>query len=415
MIQDLRGQIDQQASDMADLNRRLDRVCQERDSAEAACDHLESEIRRAGDEIQDLQVSLADREREVDMVRDELSTTLNTLDRVRSALQRAESASSPISPNSTGHTATLRAERDAAFTEARRITASLDRTTADLRQATTDRDAARAEVLDLRNRSASPGPDQPPAKRSHSSPPPDRTPTSPPFDHADREGDSTGSGREASQKDSGGGTDQSSPDRSEIKDDGGGQHSPDRLPIREDVEEHHTPEPSESGHEDQGSSASNQSSEGEAETERSADSTDDEILAARSRSRSEVRRGSVPLGGANQPIDLSGTAGPSRLNSQDQPPPSPGSQHYAGQSPPRTRMILSTLTKRLVTAPGRLFSRKVRRTAVPVAGTEYRDDLITGAHVQDLLHVDSESGITSSLASLIVDFASFPFSVLGSD
>ncbi|GMF16094.1 unnamed protein product [Phytophthora fragariaefolia] len=172
--------------------------------------------------------------------------------------------------------------------------------------------------------------------RSHSSPPPDRTPTPPLSDHANREGDSSGSGREASQEASGGGTDQSSPDQSEIQDDGGGQHSPGRSPIREDVEERHTPEPSESGHDDRGSSASNQSSEGEVETDWSANSTEDEILAARSRSRSEACRGSVPLGCAKQPIDLSGSASPSRQNPQVQPPPSPGLQHSAGQSPPRT-------------------------------------------------------------------------------
>ncbi|GMF51099.1 unnamed protein product [Phytophthora fragariaefolia] len=498
MIQDLRGQIDQQASEIADLNRRLNRIWQERDSAEVACAHLEREIRRAGDEIQDLQASLADRKREVDMVRDELSATLGTLDRVRSDLPRAESTLTPASQPSAGMTATLRAERDAAITEARWITASLDRAIADLHQGTIDRDAARTEILDLRDddtqneyrhlrglhdqtdaelrqassllsevvewvdhcrgdlsplakrgrsRSSSPGSDQPQDKRSHSSPPPDRTPTPPPSDHADREGGSSGSGRETSQEASGDKTSWCSHDLSEIQDDGGELSSPERTPVQVDGEEHHTPEPSSSGHEDQISSVSNRSSEGEEETGQSADSTDDEILAARSRSRSEARRTSIPQGGADQPIDLSGSQ-----NQQNQPPPSTGSQHSAGQlpqqtpdqppppsppsspdslpgTPPRpvrstltplrfpvgnslpgfdrirqftqaevdpwpsrllnqiqiTGMILLTLTKRLVTEPGWLFPRKIRGTAVSAPGTEYRDDLITGAHVQDLL------------------------------
>ncbi|GMF55632.1 unnamed protein product [Phytophthora fragariaefolia] len=370
-IQDLRGQIDQQALEIADLNRHLDRICQERNSAEVACAHLEGEISRASDEIQDLQTSLADREREVDIVRDELSTTLGTLDRVRSDLQRAESTLAPTSQPSAGLTTTLRGERDAAITEARRITTSLDHATADLRQTATDRDAARAEILDLReypsplgDRSVSYhsyvyrieiGPDSsrlraprpserrhpecPPAKRSHLSPPPDRTPTPPPSDHADRDGNDSGSGREMSQEASGDEISRSSRDLTEIQDDGGELPSPERTPAQEDSDEHHTPEPSSSGREDQDSSASHRSSEGEEETEQSSDSTDDEILAARSRSRSEAHCSSVPPGDASQPIDLFGSASNDRRgqqNQQHQPPPSPESQHSAGQPSQQT-------------------------------------------------------------------------------
>ncbi|GMF63934.1 unnamed protein product [Phytophthora fragariaefolia] len=306
----------------------------------------------------------------------------------------------------------------------------------------------------VRNRSASPGPVQAPAKRSHSSSLTDRISTSPPSDRADHGGDGSDSGRETSQGASGGGTDQSSPDRSEIQHNGGEQPSPEHSPIRDDDEERNSSESSDSGHEDQGSSASNPSSEGEAETKQSANSTDDDVLAARFRSRSEARHSSAPLGDAYQPIDLSDSTSPDRRDQQNQPSPSPGLQHSTGQSPLRTPdrppptsppsspdsppgwppppawrgltqprfkvgnslsgfdrirpftqaevnpwpsqllsqiqitvMILSTLTKRLVTEPDWLLPRKVRGTAVPVAVTEYSDDLITGAHVQALLNL----------------------------
>ncbi|GMF44470.1 unnamed protein product [Phytophthora fragariaefolia] len=508
-FQDLRRQIDHQALEIADLNRHLDRICQERDSAEVACAHVEGEISRASDEIQDLQTSLADREHEVDIVRDELSTTLGTLDRVRSDLKRAESTLAPTSQPTAGLTTTLRAERDATITEARRITASLDRTTADLRQTATDRDAARAEILNLRDddiqnayrqlrglhdqtdaelrrassllsevvewvdhhrgglsplakrgrsRFSSPGSDQPPAKRFHSSPPPDCTLTPPPSDHADHDGDDSGSGREMSQGTSGDETSRSSLHLTEIQDDGSELPSPERTPAQEDSDEHHTPEPSSSGREDQGLLCQPQifRRRGE-ETEQSADSTDNAILAARSRSRSrsEARRSSVPPGDASQPIDLSGSTSNDRRgqqNQQDQPPPSPASRHSAGQPPQQTPgrppppsppsspdsppgtpppaarpiltpslfpvgnslpgfdrirqftqvevdpwpsrllnqiqitgMTLSTLTKRLITKPAWLFPRRIRGAAAPVPRTEYRDDMITGVHVQDLL------------------------------
>ncbi|KAE9307767.1 hypothetical protein PR003_g20923 [Phytophthora rubi] len=89
-IQDLRLQVDQQAAEIHDANRRLVRAEQRLLSVEDDRDRLDRELDHSVEEAVQLRSQLDDQTHELQWTQDELATAVRSLDRVTTALQNSE-------------------------------------------------------------------------------------------------------------------------------------------------------------------------------------------------------------------------------------------------------------------------------------------------------------------------------------
>ncbi|KAG6594270.1 uncharacterized protein IUM83_17843 [Phytophthora cinnamomi] len=144
----LRSQIDQQAAEIQDLDRRLARARQELEGALSSNRSTEHNLDLATSEIADLRSLITVQEHDLDLTRHDLDVTSRTLDRVQADLTATESAARSTSP-------TQIVPHPGALTRAS-LQQDVDRLEADLRQARgalspirSARDAAQARVVSL--------------------------------------------------------------------------------------------------------------------------------------------------------------------------------------------------------------------------------------------------------------------------
>lgn len=149
LIQDLRGQITQQAAEIEDLDRRLTPTQDELATAIATRDRFDHQLDLAAAEISDFRSQITGQEHDLDMLNYELSTTRGSPDRIQAALQTAEAAlAQRIPPSAATSRAGPTSSASAGTTpDVARLQANLRPIEGELRTTRTVRDASQARAI----------------------------------------------------------------------------------------------------------------------------------------------------------------------------------------------------------------------------------------------------------------------------